>query len=108
MTATTERPRRDRPPVSNGQWALGDRTPLNHNEEFKAQDDALNVRTRIEEIYSKQGFVSIPGDDLRGRMRWWGLYTQRRPGIDGGRTGSLGPHQLEGEDFILARRGGGG
>jgi sulfite reductase (ferredoxin) len=108
MTATTERPRRERPPVSNGQWALGDRTPLNHNEEFKAQDDALNVRARIEEIYSKQGFASIPGDDLRGRMRWWGLYTQRRQGIDGGRTGSLEPHELEDEYFMLRVRVDGG
>ena len=24
-------------------------------------------------------------------MRWWGLYTQRRPGIDGGRTATLEP-----------------
>jgi sulfite reductase (ferredoxin) len=108
MTATTERPRRERPPVSNGQWALGEHTPLNHNEEFKAQDDALNVRARIEEVYSKQGFASIPGDDLRGRMRWWGLYTQRRPGIDGGRTGSLEPHELEDEFFMLRVRVDGG
>ena len=27
----------------HGQWALGDRTPLNANERFKAEDDALNV-----------------------------------------------------------------
>ena len=40
-------------------------------------------------MYSREGFASIPGQDLRGRMRWWGLYTQRKPGIDGGRTAVL-------------------
>ena len=26
-------------------------------------------------------------------MRWWGLYTQRRPGIDGGKTATLDPQR---------------
>ena len=68
-----------------GQWAKGHFTPLNANEQFKKDDDGLNVRARIENIYSVRGFDSIDGADLRGRMRWWGLYTQRRPGIDGPR-----------------------
>jgi len=38
------------------------------------------VRARIENIYALQGFDSIDKQDLRGRMRWWGLYTQRSPG----------------------------
>ena len=75
---------------ATGAWADGDRTPLNHNEEFKQADDGLNVRQRIIEDYSRNGFAAIPGDDLRGRMRWWGLYTQRRPGIDGGKTAKAG------------------
>jgi len=74
-----------------GQWALGQRDPLNPNEVFKSEDNGLNVRERVETIYAEQGFSSIPPDDLRGRLRWWGLYTQRRPGIDGGRTASLPP-----------------
>src|SRR3989442_7593635 len=37
----------------------------------------LEVRDRIDNIYSKQGFRSIWPDDLRGRFRWWGIYTQR-------------------------------
>ena len=41
------------------------------------------MRARIENIYSKQGFDSIDKNDLRGRMRWWGLYTQREQGYDG-------------------------
>ncbi len=67
----------------------GPTRPTELNEQFKAEDDGLNVRARIEQIYAKGGFSSIPAEDLRGRMRWWGLYTQRRPGIDGGRTASL-------------------
>src|ERR1700733_10302033 len=74
-------PRRRR---GEGQWALGYHEPLNKNEENKKNDDGLNVRQRIIDIYSKQGFDSIDPADLRGRMRWYGLYTQRRPGIDGG------------------------
>ena len=99
---------RHRTPVSQGQWALGDRTALNANERFKAEDDALNVRARIEQVYSRKGFSSITADDLRGRFRWWGLYTQRRPGIDGGRTAQLEPHELEDEYFMLRVRIDGG
>ncbi len=98
-------PRRSRP---EGQWALGQTEPLNHNEELKQADGGLNVRQRIERIYAREGFASIPGDDLRGRMRWWGLYTQRRPGIDGGRTAALEPHELDDEYFMLRVRIDGG
>ena len=97
-----------RPPRNDGQWAWGQREPLNANEVFKAEDDGLNVRARVEEIYSRQGFASIPGDDLRGRLRWWGLYTQRKPGIDGGRTASIPPEELEDEFFMLRIRSDGG
>ena len=41
-------------------------------------------------------------------MRWWGLYTQRRPGIDGGRTASLPPEELDDEFFMLRIRSDGG
>jgi sulfite reductase (ferredoxin) len=91
-----------------GQWAAGHFTPLNGNEQFKKDDDGLNVRTRIETIYSKQGFDSIDPNDLRGRMRWWGLYTQRRPGIDGGRTAVLEPEELDDKFFMLRVRIDGG
>ncbi|GAB3592378.1 sulfite reductase SirA [Angustibacter peucedani] len=110
MTATTpsQTAPAGRPVPSQGQWALGDRTPLNGNERFKAEDDALNVRARIEQVYSREGFDSITDDDLHGRFRWWGLYTQRKPGIDGGRTGSLEPHELEDRYFMLRVRVDGG
>ncbi|WP_330241290.1 nitrite/sulfite reductase [Streptomyces sp. NBC_00525] len=91
-----------------GQWGLGYTTPLNGTEQFKRDDDGLNVRTRIETIYSKRGFDSIDPNDLRGRFRWWGLYTQRRPGIDGGHTGALEPEELEDKYFMLRVRVTGG
>lgn len=91
-----------------GQWAVGHHTPLNGNEQFKKDDDGLNVRTRIETIYSKAGFDSIDPNDLRGRMRWWGLYTQRKPGIDGGKTAVLAPEELDDRYFMLRVRIDGG
>ncbi|MFG2812788.1 nitrite/sulfite reductase [Streptomyces sp. NPDC048410] len=91
-----------------GQWAAGHHTPLNGNEQFKKDDDGLNVRTRIETIYAKRGFDSIDPNDLRGRMRWWGLYTQRKPGIDGGKTAILEPEELDDKYFMLRVRIDGG
>src|SRR6266516_1265938 len=84
-----------------GQWALCYREPLNKNEENKRNDDGLNVRQRIIDIYSKYGFDSIDPADLRGRFRWYGLYTQRRPGIDGGKTAVLEPEELDDRYFML-------
>lgn len=97
-----------RPKKSNGQWKVDGSEPLNKNEIDKAEDNGLNVRTRIEEVYSKGGFASIDSTDLHGRFRWWGLYTQRKPGIDGGRTATLEPHELEDEYFMLRVRIDGG
>jgi sulfite reductase (ferredoxin) len=95
------RPRKAR---GEGQWALGHREPLNPNERSKKDDDPLNVRARIENIYAPGGFASIDPADLRGRFRWFGLYTQRKPGIDGGRTAVLEPEELEDEYFMLRVR----
>jgi sulfite reductase (ferredoxin) len=91
-----------------GQWALGYREPLNKNEENKKNDDGLNVERRIIDIYSKAGFDSIDPADLRGRFRWFGLYTQRRPGIDGGKTAVLEPEELDDRYFMLRIRIDGG
>ncbi|HZE33871.1 MAG TPA: nitrite/sulfite reductase [Actinoallomurus sp.] len=91
-----------------GQWALGYREPLNKNEENKKNDDGLNVRDRIVDIYSKAGFDSIDPADLRGRFRWYGLYTQRRPGIDGGKTAILEDEDLDDRYFMLRVRIDGG
>ena len=92
----------------HGQWALGHLEPLTPNERIKRDDDGLNVRARIENIYAHHGFASIDPADLRGRFRWWGLYTQRKPGIDGGKTAILEPHELDDEFFMLRVRIDGG
>ena len=99
--ARTEIPR---PRRGEGQWALGYTEPLNKNEQTKKDDNPLNVRARIENIYAKRGFASIDPADLRGRFRWWGLYTQRAPGLDGGKTASLEEHELDDEFFMLRVR----
>jgi sulfite reductase (ferredoxin) len=91
-----------------GQWALGHREPLNANEQTKRDDNPLNVRARIENVYAHAGFDSIDPSDLRGRFRWFGLYTQRKPGIDGGRTATLAPEELDDRYFMLRIRCDGG
>src|SRR5215469_11834157 len=101
-------PRSRRLGRGDGQWALGYREPLNKNEETKKNDDGLNVRDRIVGIYAKQGFDSIDPADLRGRFRWFGLYTQRRQGIDGGKTATLEPEELDDRYFMLRIRIDGG
>ena len=103
------RTRTNRTPTKpHGQWLVDGTEPLNGNEEFKLADNGLNVRERIENEYAKGGFASIDPTDLHGRFRWWGLYTQRKPGIDGGRTAQLEPHELEDEYFMLRVRIDGG
>ncbi|MFV0464187.1 MAG: nitrite/sulfite reductase [Nostocoides sp.] len=114
MTATSTHPpaqasaRPPRPGRSNGQWAVDGSAPLNANEAWKAAEGGLAVRDRIETRYALQGFDSIEPEDLHGRFRWWGLYTQRRPGIDGGRTAMLEPHELEDRYFMMRVRLDGG
>ena len=72
-TPTAQRPGgRPRRKKGEGQWALGYREPLNPNEQSKKDDNPLNVRARIENIYAKHGFASIDPGDLRGRFRWYG------------------------------------
>lgn len=107
MTATTSgaptkaaRPSRNAKP--NGQWKVDGRTPLNANEEIKAEDGGLNVAQRIIDVYSKTGFASIPHDDLLGRMRWYGLYTQRDQTIEASRTGTLSDADMSSE-FLMMR-----
>jgi sulfite reductase (ferredoxin) len=99
--ASTEIPR---PKRAEGQWSLGYTEPLNKNEQSKKDDDPLNVRARILNIYSKRGFASIDPADLRGRFRWMGLYTQRAPGFDGGKTAMLEEEELDDEYFMLRVR----
>lgn len=93
-----------RPKKGEGQWALGYTEPLNKNEQSKKDDDPLNVRDRILYVYSKRGFDSIDPADLRGRFRWMGLYTQRAPGFDGGKTAQLEEEELDDRFFMMRVR----
>jgi sulfite reductase (ferredoxin) len=92
------------PQRGQGQWALGHHEPLNPAERFKKDDDGLHVRERILNRYSVLGFDSIDPTDLRGRFRWWGLYTQRKPGIGGGKTGALEDAEIEDPYFMMRVR----
>lgn len=107
-TQAPSRPVRKRKTRGEGQWALGYREPLNANERSKKDDNPLNVRQRIENIYAHRGFDSIDPADLRGRFRWWGLYTQRAPGIPGARTGTIEPEELDDKYFMMRVRVDGG
>src|SRR6266550_75486 len=91
-----------------GQWALGYREPLNTAEQIKKEDDGLNVRERVDRIFAPGGFRAIGKQDLRSRLRWWGLYTQRKQGVPGERTGSAEPEELEDEFFMMRIRIDGG
>ncbi len=108
MTTAESKPKPVKRPRGEGQWALGYREPLNPNEQSKKDDNPLNVRARIENIYAPGGFESIDKGDLRGRFRWWGLYTQRKPGYDGTWTGDENTDMLEDEYFMLRVRSDGG
>ncbi len=87
-----------------GQWALGYREPLNAAEHAKKDSNPLTVRDRVLATYASQGFDSIDGSDLRSRLRWYGLYTQRAQGIPGGRTALLSPEELEAPFFMMRIR----
>jgi sulfite reductase (ferredoxin) len=113
MTSSTDadnpaapRARRPRPTKrrAEGQWKLGYREPLNPNEQVKKDDNPLNVRARVENIYAHRGFDSIDKQDLRGRLRWWGLYTQRAQGYDGTWTGDENIDILEDSHFMMRVR----
>ena len=108
MTETPPKPRAPKRPRGEGQWALGYREPLNANEQTKKDDLPLNVRERIENIYAPRGFDSIDKTDLRGRFRWWGLYTQRKQGYDGTWTGDEHIDVIEDSYFMLRIRCDGG
>ena len=98
---TTARPAKTR---SEGQWALGDREPLNDTEQIKHDDGPLNVRDRILNKYAKEGFDSIEKTDLRMRFKWMGLYTQREQGYDGSWTGDENIDKLEAKYFMMRVR----
>jgi sulfite reductase (ferredoxin) len=107
MTDTTQAPRTHRP-RGEGQWGPGYHEPLNAAEQIKKESAPLLVRERVERIFASGGFRSIGKQDLRNRLRWWGLYTQRAQGVPGERTGSAEPEELEDEFFMMRIRIDGG
>ncbi|HEY4597845.1 nitrite/sulfite reductase [Corynebacterium sp.] len=109
MTATTTtRPRPKRKPRPQGQWLVDGTIPLNDDEKIKQEDAGLGVIDRIRETYAKQGFDSIPKEDLAPRFKWVGLYTQRRPGLDGVATSTLSTEELQDNYFMMRIRLDGG
>lgn len=108
-TATkTGRPRRTRKPKPQGQWLVDGREPLNDDERIKQEDAGLGVKQRVIDLYSKQGFDSIPAEDLAPRFKWIGLYTQRRQDLDGEHTGVKTNAELQDKYFMLRIRLDGG
>ena len=106
MTTATQRPTRTKKP--EGQWKIDGTSPLNGDEEIKQADDALAVRQRVIDIYSKQGFSSIPPEDLAPRFKWLGLYTQRNQNLGGEMTSKLSNAELQDEYFMMRVRFDGG
>lgn len=107
MTTTTSqerkarKPRPQRTPKPEGQWKIDGQTPLNHDEELKQEEPVLQVKQRVIDTYSKQGFSSIPNEDLYPRFKWLGLYTQRKQNLGGEHTGK---DNLELQDeYFMAR-----
>lgn len=106
MTTTPTRPARQRKP--EGQWKIDGTEPLNADERIKQEDGGLSARQRIIDIYSKEGFASIPAEDLAPRFKWLGLYTQRRQDLGGELTGQLDNAELQDEYFMMRVRFDGG
>ncbi|HJD78840.1 MAG TPA: nitrite/sulfite reductase [Corynebacterium pollutisoli] len=105
-TATTTRRQRVRKP--EGQWRVDGTAPLNHVEEVKQDGEVLDVYDRVVNIYSKQGFDSIPADDIAPRFKWLGLYTQRRQDLGGELTGQVPDAELQDRYFMMRVRFDGG
>ncbi|WIM70791.1 nitrite/sulfite reductase [Corynebacterium suedekumii] len=101
-----KRPKRARKP--EGQWKIDGTAPLNHVEEVKQEEDVLAVKQRVIDIYSRQGFDSIPADDLAPRFKWLGIYTQRRQDLGGELTGQVPDAELQDKYLMMRVRFDGG
>lgn len=95
-------------PKPQGQWLVDGREPLNADERIKQEDAGLAVADRVRTIYSKEGFDSIPAEDLAPRFKWIGMYTQRRQDMDGEQTGTLTNAELQDRYFMMRIRLDGG
>lgn len=106
VTTRTKRPRKANKP--QGQWLVDGTDPLNDDERIKQEDPALAVMQRVRDIYSKKGFSSIPPEDLAPRFKWLGMYTQRKPFLDGTKTSTLTNAELQDDMFMMRVRIDGG
>ncbi len=93
-----------RPKRGEGQWGLGYLEPLNKNEQSKRDNNPLNAIGRIRGTWAHTEFDRIDPADKRGRFRWAGLYTQRAPGFDGGKTATLEEEELDDAFFMMRVR----
>ena len=92
-----------RPKRGEGQWALGFTEPLNKNESSPRR---TTTRSTSATGSSTPTPARLPTRSTRptcGRFRWMGLYTQRKPGIDGGKTAIL-EERLDDRYFMLRVR----
>ena len=105
---TTATPRRTRQPKPEGQWKIDGTAPLNRDEEIKQEDGGMSARQRVIDIYSKQGFDSIPATDLAPRFKWLGLYSQRKQNLGGELTSQLDNSELQDRYFMMRIRFDGG
>ncbi|MGV0359913.1 nitrite/sulfite reductase [Corynebacterium mastitidis] len=105
---TATRPARRRQPKPEGQWKIDGRSPLNDDERIKQEEEALAVRQRVIDVYSKQGFDSIAPEDIAPRFKWLGIYTQRRQDLGGEHTGQLDNSELQDRYFMMRVRFDGG
>ena len=80
-------------------------TPMSSSKRMTTRSTCVPASANI---YSKRGFDSIDKQDLRGRMRWMGLYTQREQGYDGTWTGDENIDMLEAKYFMMRVRCDGG
>lgn len=97
-----------RPKKSEGQWAVDGRQPLNEDEKIKQERSGLSVVRRVTEIYSKEGWDSFEKEDLIPRMKWMGLYTQRRQDLGTEHTGHTDAYTLSDRYFMMRIRLDGG
>lgn len=105
MSAPTVKRERVRKP--EGQWLVDGTAPLNHDEELKQASEIWDVKQRVIDTYSKEGFDSIARDDLYPRFKWLGLYTQRKQNLGGEHTGEDNS-VLEDKFFMMRVRFDGG
>ena len=108
MSAPTKTARRKRAPKPQGQWLVDGKEPLNDDERIKQEDAGMAVKQRVLDIYAKEGFDSIPAEDLAPRFKWIGLYTQRKQGMGGEHTGVKTNAELQDKYFMLRIRLDGG